>query len=472
LVNALFETINRLLLQPLNEWREGTAVLAHLRRLQASQYVRAGQLDDLRMRKLQSLLAHAYESVPFYRRRFREAGLVPADIRSFEDLRRIPPLTKQDMAADLESMVATNIPRSAMHQGMSGGSTGCRAIFYRDNKCLDVKRAAQFRFDSWTGWRVGAKVAYVWPELQEFAPPFTRRQRLRELLVDRTLTIGIGSMHESAMRRQADLLQRYQPTLIRAFPNSLSVLAEYIDHHTVCRIRPMGVLTTGEPLPTGLRGSLQRVFDSPVFDCYGSRECGQTACECESHNGLHINAECLHVEFDNEGAPAQPGQLGHILITDFENYGMPFIRYLIGDMGSPMEGACSCGRTLPRMALGAGRISDFLRSPRDGSLVCGVLVYQYIVEGLDVRQLQVIQDAPDHLTIRINPGRDSTTSPFTRRHIDHVLRRIFHGHMRCTIEQVDSIPYEKSGKYRCSINRLGAFAGIGDNHRQFAEEAN
>ncbi len=420
--------ISRRLLYPLNEWREGTHIGAELLALETSQYAPAQELADMRRRKLQKLLRHAFDNVPFYRQRFRDSGITPDDIRGFDDLRRLPPLTKDDIVGNLDSLTATNVPRPAMHRAASGGSTGRHTPFWRDNHCRNIKDAAQFRFDSWAGWRIGDKVAYVWPAIQDFADGATLRQRVRAALVDRVLMLYAGSIDEATLAKHADALERYRPKLIRAFPNPLSVLARFLRRGSRHHIRPNGILTTGEPLLPAQRLLFEKVFGCPVFDCYASRECGQHACECEAHDGLHINSECLHLEFEMDSAPVKPGQVGHILITDLDNYGMPFIRYRIEDMGTPLDGVCRCGRTLSRMAVGAGRVSDFLLSPYDGSLVSGASMCHYLLAmGPDVGQLQIIQDAPDHLTILVRAGSEASSAAVDNRYVEDTIARIFHG---------------------------------------------
>ena len=306
----LIAPLSRKLFQPLNEWREGKRILASLRCLTATQYASADHLFDLRLRKLHLLMRHAFDNVSFYRRRFQESGITPDDIRGFEDLRRLPPLTKDDIISGGDSLVAVNIPRSAMHHTTSGGSTGRYAMFWRDNNCLNIKNAAKLRFDSWTGWRVGDKVAYVWPAIQDFASGESLKQRLRRSLVDRTLMLNAGSLDESSNAAIADALNRYRPRLIRAFPNPLDIVAKFLRENTNYQIRPSGVLTTGEPLLPAQRMLFEEVFGCPVFDNYASRECGQHACECETHDGLHVNSECLHLEYEMNGKPVETGELG------------------------------------------------------------------------------------------------------------------------------------------------------------------
>ena len=256
-------------------------------------------------------------------------------------------------------------------------------------------------------------------------------------------------------RRIAQALHKFQPVLIRAFPNPLSVLTKHIESSGKWCIRPKAVVTVGEPLLRSQRSLFEDVFQCQIFDCYVSRECGHLACECEQHEGLHHNADCLHVEFDRDGRPALPGELGSILVTDLENFGMPFIRYRIGDLGSPLPEPCRCGRTLPRMSLGAGRESDFVLSPHDGSLISGaMLCHQLLVEGPDVGQLQIIQDASDHLSIRVCQGVHPATGSLSEQHVRGTIDRVFHGKMRLSLVAVERIDHEPSGKYRFCINRL------------------
>ena len=143
---------------------------------------------------------------------------------------------------------------------------------------------------------------------------------------------------------------------------------------------------------------------------------------------------------------------------------MPFIRYRIEDMGIPLDGSCPCGRTLPRMAMGAGRVSDFIVSPYDGSLISGPSLLLYLIdEGPDVGQIQIIQDARDHITIRMRVKNNQESMTAGHRHLKDTIARIFHGAMRMTLEPVASIPHEKSGKYRFCINLFHASGAI-DNH--------
>src|SRR5690606_21936692 len=131
------------------------------------------------------------------------------------------------------------------------------------------------------------------------------------------------------------------------------------------------IVVGAEKLHDFQRDLIERVFEAPVFETYGSREFMLIGAECEHHDGLHVTAENLIVEvIDDDGNPVPEGTEGDVAITDLTNLGMPFIRYRNGDRAVAAEGDCACGRTLPRLARVAGRRLDVLTTP-DGRQLPG-----------------------------------------------------------------------------------------------------
>jgi phenylacetate-CoA ligase len=432
----------------------GDSLVANLRVLMETQYFSADRLNEIRIRKLRELLTFAFENSEFYRHRFTQAGVHPDQIRDFDDLRKLPMLTKAEIIENEGRLVASNFRPEELHRRATGGSTGQHVPFYRDNRCLGYKLAAEYRFNRWAGWDIGRSIAYVWPAMQDFSASVSWKGRIRNALLDRRFVLPSGKLDEGILASHVRRLQALSPFLIRAFPNPLDVLAKYIREHSRAVIRPKAILTTGEPLLPAQRSLFEEVFRCPVFNLYASRECGNHASECEVHSGMHIAVEGLHLEFVRDGRPVAQGQPGQILMTDFENYGMPFIRYQIQDMGALASAACSCGRSLPLMTFEAGRISDFVVSPGDGALVSGSSLCHYLIaEGPNVGQIQIIQDAPDHLTIRVRRSdeyRDDDAEKIAN--FGSIVDRIFGGRLKTSIEFVDLIPHERSGKYRFCIN--------------------
>jgi phenylacetate-CoA ligase len=194
-----------------------------LRSLESTQRISPERLREMRLRKLRALVDHAFNNTVFYRKRFQQAGMAPKDIRDFDDLCHLPPLTKSDLVRHQGELIAGNMRTAELHHTATGGSSGTHTPFYRDNRCLDVKRAAEYRCNRWCGWEVGQKIAVVWPAFQDLCERESWKQKLRQGLVDRQRMFYSGELNEARMSELARRLHQYAPVLIRAFPYPLAV---------------------------------------------------------------------------------------------------------------------------------------------------------------------------------------------------------------------------------------------------------
>ncbi len=160
-------------------------------------------------------------------------------------------------------------------------------------------------------------------------------------------------------------------------------------------------------LEPSARTLIEEVFGCRVFNRYGCREVSVIASECAEHAGMHVMAEGLYVEVVRGDRPAQPGELGAVLVTDLLNLAMPLVRYRIGDMAAVEDGGCACGRGLPRLRTVEGRVTDFLVGT-DGRLVSGAaLTVCVVAKRPTLGQVQLWQDRPGRVLYKIrgNDGR-------------------------------------------------------------------
>ena len=420
-------------------------LMKHLIRLEESQYWSRERTLEYQFEKIKALIIHAYETTPFYKNRFDEAGFNPYRFKDFTKMKKIPPLTKTDLQNSLELLVSKNYGKNEIHKDATGGSTGSHTPFYRDNACLDFKKAIEYRCNKWAGWEIGEKIAYYWPAIQDFAKNPTMKSKIKNSLSYRALALKAGKLDEETLDFHYSELVRFRPKLMRAFPNALSLFAKYIKNTNKERFIIPSIISVGEPLLESQRDLFSDVFGSQIFNCYVSRECGNLACECEKHDHTHINSEMVFIEFadSDDNSLHDPRK---ILITDLFNYGMPFIRYQIEDLGVPVTDKCACGRMLPLMQMDAGRISEFLISPFDKSRISGCsFLHHMIAEGPDVGQVQVIQDRLNHLTLKIVKSEKFSDDKMA--YFDKVIYNIFKGLMYYDIQYAKKIEREKSGKY-------------------------
>jgi phenylacetate-CoA ligase len=180
---------------------------------------------------------------------------------------------------------------------------------------------------------------------------------------------------------------------------------------------------------------------------------GLIACECERHDGLHLNIEHLYIEFLNEeGQPVKPGEEGLIVVTDLYNRGMPLIRYRVEDVGVPSERMCDCGRGMPLMERVTGRTADFLKR-RDGSQVAGVSLIERTLTAIPgIEQMQIVQEEIDRLTVNlvVADGYEPGGEAALRSELGHV----FGNDVVIDLRYVERLGQDRSSKYRFSICKV------------------
>ena len=446
----LYSYFVRGVVAPLWAMRERSPYLKHLRRFRRTQY---RSVDDVRLdqwTRLKRLLDHAYAHTRFYQNRFRSLSLTPADIRSWEDFERIPLLTKDDIRAHRDDMVADNIPASNHYPKKTSGSTGVSLSFFVDEDSLQWKRGCALHHDEWTGWRLGERIGAVWgnPEYKK-----SWRGYVRNFLLERAIYLDTLRMDEETMTEFHAQFRKKKPTLLFGHAHSLYLFARFVQEKKFSSLRPQGIISTAMVLHDFERAIIEDVFGCKVSNRYGCEEVSLIACECDAHQGLHVNMDTLHFECLRDGQPAPAGETGAVVVTDLTNYGMPFIRYLVGDTARMAAKPCTCGRTYPLIESLEGRIADYVRTP-EGEYISGISLtenFAMVLEG--VKQMQIVQDELDHLLFRVVQGEGAQDQAL-RTDIARLVMERFGSSMRHDVEYVDSIQSETSGKYRFCVSKL------------------
>jgi phenylacetate-CoA ligase len=368
------------------------SIAADIWRLDRAQWHSRDRLHRLQHQKLHVLCEHAYKTVPFYRMRFREAGIVPADIRSLDELARIPITTRAQLQAMADEHRTSSAFRS--HQltvSLTSGSTGRPFRIYRDPGAMGLRKALFIRALRAAGFRFGDRVLLVANPPATVPPPWTRWR-----YVPRDVAPEV-QLHE---------LETFRPAVLYGMATTLRLLALHLQKAGRRASCPRIVITTGESLDGGTRALLENSFGAPVFDVYGAVEGGTIAWECQHHNGLHIAEDAAIVEL----VPAGRGDVQQVVLTNLENRGMPLIRYEIGDLATFADDRpCPCGRHFRRLARIEGRLLDCVRLT-DGSLVSPYRFEHTLEQVPGVRRFQVIQDRQGQILIRLEGAEDPGVS--------------------------------------------------------------
>ena len=361
--------------------------------LERSQWWSRDELLEFQWRELRRLLESVFRSVPYYREQSRKAGAEIADIRTREDFARLPALTRAEVNANRDRLCSTEF-RGKLLPHATGGSSGTPTRFFRTFDGYDWRTAAKDRVYSWSGWRPGEKAAYLW---EYPVGRVTKVQLAKNRAYDwfqRQLVINTFSQTEQLWENVHERITRYRPKVVVGYVSSLTEFAGFLTRRGMKPPPIEAIIAAAEPLDIPTRDLISGALGVPMFNTYGCREFMSLAGECENHDGLHINVENVLIE---TAAPPSAGP-SEILVTDLHNYGMPFIRYAIGDLGVLDDSPCRCGRGLPKIQRIEGRVLDALRTA-DGRTIPGEFFPHVLKDIPEIAQYRVEQRALDHIVI-------------------------------------------------------------------------
>ena len=422
----------------------------YFQKLEEIQWWSSDRIAALQLERLRALLRHAYQNVPYYRKKFTDLGLHPDDIKTLDDLAKLPILTKKDIRENRAELVARNFTQNELIPSATGGSTGEPLQFYASRESSARGIAGEHLAFSWYGYQRGDKRIHLWGSLQHVYLMQSLFKKI-SLRVSRIVTLDAYNMSENQMDGFARKLCQFKPKIITAFASAVYLLARYLKHRGIESIRPQAVITQAEKLFPHQRRLLEEVFRCGVFDFYGSREVSAMAAECPEHTGYHIMTPNVILEFIRDNQPVSPGEMGKIVVTDLYNYAMPFIRYENGDLGVPSGEKCSCGRGLPMMEEVVGRTSDMMIGI-DGKYASGVFFMNILRHKPWVKQFQAKQDKDRNITLSIVPETQPDEGELEA--IKALIQQTLGKEIRVDILFVDSIAVTEQGKYRYTISEV------------------
>ncbi len=419
-----------------------------------TQWLAPSQLRELQDEKLRRLVRHAYRNVPYYRERMKSLTLRPEDIRGQDDLHKLPFLTKSDIREHLYfDILSENHDKNQVLKITTSGSTGEPFVCYADRSQLEFRWAATLRAQEWTGFEFGDPSVRLWHQTLGMSKEQALKERL-DAWMQRRLYVPVFEMNESGLAQMVESIAAWKPVLLDGYAEALDFLAHYVATHGSVSVHPRAIMTSAQTLPAQSRKLIEDAFGCKVFDKYGAREFSGIAYECDAHSGHHVVGEGYIVEILRDGRPVAPGETGEVVITDLNNYCLPFVRYRIGDLAVAVDPSkqCSCGRGLPLIGNIEGRIQSIIQGT-DGRYLPGTFFAHYLKEfDHAIQRFQVVQDTQGAMAFRVVKGG---------RYSDDVLEEIlatfrsYLGHdMRIDVEFVDSVEMVRTGKRLASVSRL------------------
>jgi phenylacetate-CoA ligase len=434
--------------------RRGAGLMAALQQLESSQWWPEAKLREHQYEQLEPLLAHAYRTVPHYRRAWRAFGRAPRP--GTDAWLRLPLLTRHDLNDGWKNLVSEAIPSSHGRTRVvhTSGSTGVRATTLATDITRFFWDVFTLRDHAWHERDLSGKLAIIrylangkaiYPDVMDVDGWGCAAGELAETGPARLINVL------SPMQRIGRWLTHENPDYLLIYPSALDEL--------LCRSAELDirlpalreVRTLSEVVTPETRSASLDQWGAKLVDLYSTIEAGYIALQCPDHPHYHVQSEGVLVEIlDEEGKPCEPGETGRVVITTLHNYATPLIRYELGDMavaGAP----CPCGRGLPVIERILGRYRNLLTSP-NGERMYPEFTFSQYADRLPVEQMQVVQTGPADLEVRVVLDRELTES--LRRAISQQLKKTLHYPFNLEFKRVDTVRRSDTGKLEQFVSLL------------------
>ena len=420
--------------------------IVHLHHLTKNQWRSWGELEKIQNAKLSRLIRHAYDRVPYYKELFRSAGIVPSDIRTSQDLVRIPVTSRQTMHdLALRDRMAQGVDPKACRVSATSGTTGIPLKIYFDPHDSTMNGLSWARAFLASGMK-------PWHRMLAFVG----RQTVREgkswyeyLNLWRREEISAWAGPDIWIQR----IQELQPHVLIGYVMTLRILAEAIERKRIANLSPRMIFHSSAILDHSSRHFLESILRCRIVDMYGSDEAGCIAWECSECSGYHLSSDMMILELVRGAEPAVPGEEGEVLVTNLHSYAMPFIRYTQGDVAVLSARNPQCGRGLPLLERVIGRTDDFVVL-RDGTKISPHPLYHCIDPVIGVKRWRIAQESLHRITVEL--ALEESQREVICNTVKENLTALTRDQLEITIRVVDTIPIDPSSKFRAVSSSLGS----------------
>lgn len=327
-------------------------------------YRSAEEIRSFQEARLHEAIDYAYTNSAFYRELFDSCKIRPADIRTIEDLRRLPVTTKQDLQLRNKDFLCVDTSQIVDYVTTSG-TLGEPVVFALTENDLD--RLGYNELSSFTMAGCSRN------DIMQLMTTIDRRfmAGLAYWLGARALGMGVIRVGNGIPELQWNTINSIHPTVCMCVPSFLMKLIAFAEENGIdyrsCSLRkaicigealrqPDGNLTT---LGSRIHGKWPEL---ELYSTYASTEMQASFTECSCHCGNHVPADLIIVEFlDDEGNPVAEGESGEVTITTLGVEGMPLVRFRTGDICIHYDSPCACGRNSTRLSSVIGRKGQMIK---------------------------------------------------------------------------------------------------------------
>lgn len=373
-------------------------------------------LEQLQLKRLKSTVRRLAKSVPFYQDKFAERGLRPGDIKSLEDVRRLPFTTSADLRDTYPKGLVTLKDGEIARLHTSSGTTGKPKALFFSRK--DVDNAAELMARCFV--MTGATKHDIFQNMMTYGM-FTGALVMHygaEKVGCMVIPAGPGNTEKQLL-----YMQDFRSTILHITPSYALYFASFLESKGINPSKDLALRKAfigAEPYTEETRRKIEKALGVDVYNSYGLSEMNGPgiAFECEHKHGMHIWEDNYIVEIvdPKTGEPLPDGQRGELVLTTLCREAMPILRYRTRDITSIIPEPCPCGRTHRRLNRVTGRTDDML-------IIRGVNIYPQQIEQVLMSIPQVGHnyliaiDGLDEMTVKVELAESGFDGQ-----IDHIVR--------------------------------------------------
>lgn len=406
------------------------------------------RINELAVKTIES----AYKNVPFYIELAQKHGVNIADIKSVDDITKLPLISKEDILQHGESMIVDSLRKNNLLFVKTSGSTGQPVGFYQDNDILMKEWAYVHYLWKRAGYTPNSSRLVLRGKV--FRAMKQKKSNWQWDALRRELSVNIFEMTEENLKIYCQAIEKYKPEFIHGYPSAVRLLCKYIEKHPI-RHQFKAVLAVSETLQEDNREYIERVLEARVYSFYGHSERLLIAGECEYSHEYHIEPLYGYAEIiDAYGKPIEePGVEGELVATGFLNKAMPLIRYKTGDIAAWSSiGECPCGRRHIRLTGVTGRCGKDVLISAKGAEVSMAALNMHSDVFDHIRIFQYVQEEKGKVIFRYVP-----TEEFCQKDEEYLLEQLmekFGNDFDICLRKEKEIALGANGKHRLIVQKI------------------
>lgn len=414
--------------------------------LEESQFWGEQEIYNYKLNELKKIYKHAYNTVPYYRKKFKKAGLSSNLLKEIEDWKKIPILEKEDIRNNWKDLVSVNHTDGKLIHRHTSGSTGKALDFYVTKRAINFQWAIWWRFRKRFGINFGDKslsfIGKTVIPINQQRPPYWRVNKpMNQHLVN------MQHIKRENIRHFVDYINKEHFVFFSGYPSIIYTFCSLVESLGLSVLKPPKFVFTGaEKLLDNQKACIERVLGCVVTDHYGFSEGAGNASRCQ-HGVFHEDFEFGHLEVYSPIESTQTGISGELLATGFSNYGMPLLRYNVGDSATWGTKKCQCGLHSATIQNIEGRNEDFIITPEGIS----VLRFDYLFKDTrSIEECQVVQYKLGEIVFRIITRSGYTINEEFK--LIEMVKTWISPSIKVKFEYPDKIERTVSGKFKAVIS--------------------